>query len=188
MRTYTQTFNGQQRFSLPGRMFRLLATVNPVRVELYRGGAVVSTADEVAAGFWVEGEEFDAVQITTGALEAIKFLVGENRAGFDAPPTGDVVVTNQPAAHGEYAQAAATVTNASGLLLAVNTARSMLLVQNNHATGNIFVTTNGAAATTANGIKIAPGGVLLLDVFTPTGAINAIGDVASNTAVVVVEG
>lgn len=188
MRTYSLTFSGQQRFNTPGRLFRLLSTVNPVTVELYRNGAVVSIAEDVEAGFWAkEDKGFDAVEIITGAAELVKFLIGESDAGLDRT-VGTVEVSNLPAEQGAATQDAPEVTNVSGQLLAANAARRLLIVQNNHATGNIFVTMDGSAATLANGIKITPGSLILLDVFTPSGAINAIGDIASNIAVIVVEG
>ena len=86
------------------------------------------------------------------------------------------------------AQPPPAVTNASGQVAAANAARRTLLVQNNHATGNIFITLDGSAATLGNGIKISPGSLILLDVFCPSGAVNAIGDIANNAAVIVVEG
>jgi hypothetical protein len=85
-------------------------------------------------------------------------------------------------------QAAATVINASGQLLAENWSRRFLLVQNNHATASVFLNLAGAAATVGAGVKLGPGGSLLLDNFVPGSAIFAIGDIASNTAVTVVEG
>lgn len=185
MRTFSQTFSGQQRFNIPGRMFRLLSTVNPVTVEFYKNGSVISRADDVDAGFWAEEDTgFDAIEIITAGSELVKFMVGASRAGVDRL-IGTVTVNNQ---QGVFAQAAHTVTNASAELLAEKATRRTLLIQNNHATGNIFVTLDGGAATAGNGIKITPGSLILLDVFCPTGAINAIGDIASNAAVIVVEG
>lgn len=86
-------------------------------------------------------------------------------------------------------QAAATVGVASAQLLAAKPARKFLMVQNNDATANVYLNLSGAAATVEGGVKIAPGGSLLLDVATPSAAITAIADVATaGNAVTVVEG
>ena len=85
------------------------------------------------------------------------------------------------------AQTAPVVTNASGLLLAANASRRLLIVQNNDTVGNVFLNLAGAAATVAGGLKIAPGGSLILDTHLPASAIYAIGDIAINTKVVVIE-
>lgn len=79
------------------------------------------------------------------------------------------------------------VTNASSVILAANAARKFLMIQNKDAAGNIYIVF-GAAATVALGIKIAPGQTLTLDAKVPAGSINAIGDIANNPNVVVVEG
>lgn len=89
---------------------------------------------------------------------------------------------------GAFTQAQEAVTTASAQLLAANAARRYLLIQNKDATGNIWVTLDGAAATTVKGVKVAPGGSYELQGYVPNGAINAIGDIASNTNVVAVEG
>ena len=84
---------------------------------------------------------------------------------------------------------AKTVTNGSAALVAANAARTYLLIQNNDGAGFISVNLTGAAATTANGIRIAPGGFWeWTGESIPTGAITAIGSIASNPNIVVVEG
>jgi hypothetical protein len=95
-----------------------------------------------------------------------------------------LVVSSGAAA--SWAQTAPTVTNSTGQLLAANTSRKSLLVQNNHATGIIYLNF-GASATTAN-MQLGPGQSLFVTSQVPSQAINAIGSVASNTAVVVIEG
>lgn len=188
MRTYTQTISGNQRFNTPGRLFRLLSTVNPVKVEAYLGGAVVSVAEDVEGGFWFTQEQgFDAVAITTAASEQVKFLIGESDAGFDRT-VGTVSVSNLQGVNGAFTNAQKTVTNASAELLAANAARRYLLIQNNDAAGDIYVRLDGGTATTGTGVKIAAGGSYELQGYVPTGQINAIGSIASNANVVVVEG
>lgn len=88
---------------------------------------------------------------------------------------------------GEFLNTQKTVTNASNILSAADADRKYFLVQNNHATGNIFVQF-GAAAAVASGVKIPPGSSYELNANMTSGAIYAVGDIASNAAVITVEG
>ena len=81
-----------------------------------------------------------------------------------------------------------TVTNASAQLVAANTSRNYLLVQNKDLAGDVYVTFGSGAATTAAGVKIAAGGSFELNSNVITSEVRAIGSIASNANVVVVEG
>lgn len=173
------------KFYQLGNYFHLLETAGAVDINFYKRGAIFAEARGMEAGFYAEPKGgFDEIEIVSASAQAIKFAISDGTGGYNRT-TGTVSLSGQ---QGVFAQAAHTVTNASGQLLAAKANRRTLLVQNNHAAGNIFVTTDGSAATASNGIKITPGSLILLDVFCPTGSINAIGDIASNADVVVVEG
>ncbi len=172
----------------PGDFFRLLAATNPVTVTFYRNGAEVAEAEGVGEGyaekFRVDG--FDRFAIESATTQTLKFVARlGNDVAYDTPPNGDVTITN---VNGAFTQSQKTVTNASGQLLAANAQRRYLLIQNNDASGDIFVNLTGAAATTGNGIKIAAGGSYECQGFAPTAAITAIGSIASNGNVVALEG
>ncbi len=62
--------------------------------------------------------------------------------------------------------------------------RIYLLIQNTHATQNMFVAF-GTIATALNGIKINPGGNLFLDTIVPQNEVQIIADGAGTTGVVV---
>lgn len=79
----------------------------------------------------------------------------------------------------------ATVTNASSTILAANTSRKAVLIQNNDTAGNIFV--NFTTTATTSNLKISPGQSIYLSGTVPIDAIRAIGSIASNANVVVVE-
>ena len=98
---------------------------------------------------------------------------------------GSISVSN---ISGAFVNSAKTVTNVSAQLLAGNAARRFVMIQNKDPAGNIWVTLDGSAATSANGVKLAPGASLILDVYAPIGEIMAIGDIASNANIVTVEG
>lgn len=98
-----------------------------------------------------------------------------NVTGAVAPVTSITLTTTTP-----------EVTNASTTILAANTARKSMIIQNNHATGIVYVNFT-TTATTAH-LAIQPGQSLFLQGLVPATAVRAIGSVASNTAVVVLEG
>lgn len=103
----------------------------------------------------------------------IEFL-GNQNGEFDAPTvthTADNIVTN-----------------ASEVILAANTARKGMIIQNTDALNNVRVNLAGTDATTTNGIQIKPGQALTLTrPNCPTGAIKAIREGATDAVVHVVE-
>jgi hypothetical protein len=104
------------------------------------------------------------------------------------PVSGTVNVGNLPSVSSLFTQAGATVTNTSGQLLAARATRRYLMIQNRNTSGFIYVNLTGATATVANGIELGPGESYELSTFCPTAAITAIGSIASNPNVLVVEG
>lgn len=188
MSSIAETFSAGEtkRLAVPGRFFLVMAANSGLNISFYRNRTQLNeTVNAVGTGFSFESPKgFDEVEITSPGAQSVTVLVSEGRVGFAA----SVNVTNLPAAQGAFTQAAATVTNSSAQLVAAKTARRYLLIQNKDASGDIYVTLNGAAASTANGIKIPAGGSLELANYCPTAAVFAIGSIASNANIVVVEG
>lgn len=184
-----QAINAGQRleFVEASDFFRLLAAQNVLNVEFYRNGAEIAEVLEIGAGYAERVPEgFDKIAITSLVAQTIQFVTRQGaEVRYDTPPNGNVIVTNTS---GAFTQQAATVTNASSQLRAANVARRYLLIQNNDATGVIFVRLDGGTATAATGLRITAGGSIELAGFVPNGAITAIGSIASNANVVVVEG
>jgi hypothetical protein len=166
--------------------FRILAAQQVITVEFYLNGAKVAEAFDVGTGYAEKiPSGFDRIAITSATAQTIQFVTrlgGDVR--YDQPPTGNVNIANTA---GAFNQAQATVTTTSGQLKAANAARRYLLIQNNDSSGDIYVTLDGTTATTAKGIKLAAGSSMELSSYAPTGAINAIGSIASNANVVIVE-
>jgi len=186
MKTLSINLTAGQRlnFHLGGDYFHLLETTGPVDVDFLRRGAVESEARDMEFGFFAKPSfGFDELAFDSATTQTIKIAVGFGDGGYSRT-TGSVQIIGQA---DTMAQTAPAVTNASGLLLAANASRKLLVVQNNDTVGNVFLNLAGAAATVAGGIKIEPGGSLILDTHLPASAIYAIGDIASNTKVVVVE-
>lgn len=171
-----------------GDFMRVLdANVADLTIIFYRNGAELVKASNLGAGYAERfAVPFDKVRVTSDAGGPIAFVTRlGNDVRYDAPPTGNVEITNTA---GAFAQSQKTITNASAQVLAAKATRRYLLIQNNAPSGDVFVTLDGSAATVAHGIKIGAGGALELANFCPTGAIFAIGSIPSNAAVVVVEG
>lgn len=175
-------------FSDASDFFRLMsATPTDISVIFYRSGQEVSRAENIGSGYAEYfAQAFDKMRISSAAGGAVAFVTRlGNEVRYDTPPTGNVAITN---VNGAFTQADATVTNASGTLIAANATRRYLLIQNNDSAGDIYVRLDGATATTTNGFKVAAGGSLEITGFAPTGAIKAIGSIASNANVITAEG
>jgi hypothetical protein len=170
---------------LSGSYFELIEATGPVDVILTdRNGAQRGRMLDAEASFHLKNTEFETIQLRSASAQQVRFAYGSGEAGTRRT-AGSVNIANK---RGGFTQAAANVTNASAQLLAANASRSYLLIQNNDASGDIYVTLDGGAATLAKGIKIAAGGSLELADFLPTDAVFAIGSIAANGNVVVVEG
>lgn len=173
---------GVMMLACSGTRFMLKGTDGALSVDLDIGGRMVGVLDgEGYAGRW-----FSGLTITNASAATVNgYIVVSDDEYVDHRITGAVTFAPLGAT---FANAQKTVTNASGQLLAANAARKYLLLQNN-GTGDIYVTLDGTAATTANGVKLAAnGGSLELSTVVPSSAINAIGSIANNPNVVAVEG
>jgi len=162
--------------------FRLLEANNALNIKFYMAGreiASVTAAEGYSERF---GESFDKIRIESQTTQAVEFVLRMgNSVSYDKPAVGADL-------QGLFVQSQKTVTSASGQILAAKPTRRYLLIQNNDSSGDVFVTLDGSAATTTNGLKIAPGGSYELQGFANTSAINAIGSIASNANIVTVEG
>jgi len=193
MSTINHTFGaaGAAKFSGVGNFFRLLATsVGAVTIRFFKNGAQIGEdVDSIYAGY-AEAfeEEFDAIEIETAVAQTVKLVTRSGSKVDYNISSGAVNVTNMPAVNGAFAHTAQTVTSASAQMLAANGFRRYLLIQNNDASGDIFVRLDGTAATATTGIKLGPGASYECQGFVPTGAVTAIGSIASNANVLTVEG
>lgn len=120
----------------------------------------------------VAGEESPGVYVNIGEDSQALWV---NVKGSVAPISAVTMTTTAP-----------TVTNASTTILAANTARKNLLIQNNDAAGIVYLNFT-TTATTAH-LKLSPGQSLFLTGIVPVTAVRAIGSIASNANVVVIEG
>ena len=195
MQTYSQTFTGNTTWTLnvPGKYFTTPACSNPINIRFYKGGKQLDLGQissllagrEVTLGNISDTEAaFDRVEIDVTGADTVTIGIGNGQARYNRSQ-GSVAVTN---ISGAFANAQATVTNASTQIKAANATRRYLLIQNNDAAGDIYVRLDGTAATIGTGVKIPAGGSYELQGFVPIGAITAIGSIASNANIVAVEG
>lgn len=185
---------GAQQYTERNDFFRLMEATGPVHVIFYDAGREVARSDSVKAGYAERfAQGFDSWRIESPTAQTIQFVTRlGNSVDYDIAPTGvvsgTVNVGNLPSVSSLFTQAVATVTTTSGQLLAARATRRYLLIQNRNTSGFIYVNLTDAAATVAGGIELGPGDSYELATFCPTAAITAIGSIASNPNVLVVEG
>lgn len=182
--SYDVPANGSVRLPIVGAFFRILAALGTVRVQT---DAV--NLNGLGAGDGFEKTPFGWLTLTdtSGAVNTVRFVISD-AAFLNSPITSSVITANRAPQVAGFANSAATVTNASAQLVAGNTARQYLLLQNKDTAGSIYVNFGAGAATVANGLKIPPGGYWEWNSTVTTQALQAIGDTASNANVVIVEG
>lgn len=182
----TMTAGQRVEFQEQSDFFRILDLPGVVDVEFYKMGAKVSEALGISAGYaekFTDG--FDKIAITTATGQSIQLVTRlGNEVRYDKAPVGNTTINNVAST---FTNTQKTVTNSSATLVAANANRRYLLIQNNDAAGDIYVRLDGVAATTATGIKIESLGSYALENLVPSSAITAIGSIASNANVVVVE-
>lgn len=178
-----------------GNYFELRTAAGSVSlIELLdRSGGIVSLLTDAEQTDYVRtSRNFEQLRITNGATaQTIKFYYGEGDSGsnrFTGNVTGTVTVSNQPATSGAITQAAFNVTNVSTNMLAARANRRYLLVQNNDTTGIVYINLAGGVAAEATGIKIIAGASIEIQGYVTSSVIRAIGSIASNANVTVVEG
>lgn len=167
---------------------RVLECSQPyLQIVFYRGGQEIARAENVGEGYAETiPARFDRIRLNSSVDSIVDFVMRLGASvSYDKPPTGTVTLANS---NGAFTHAAKTVTNASAQMLALNPNRKYLLIQNNDASGDIYVRLDGGVATAGTGIKLAAGASYECQGYTPTGAVTAIGSIASNPNVLTVEG
>lgn len=171
---------GMQLLPVTGEKFLVKTTTGPVNVR-WTGGEL--SALEAGQGYNVR-KGFAQLTLTNSGAGAITGTIQIADDDFiDNRIAGSVSISGGTT----FVPTAPAVTNVSGVLLAANASRKYQLIQNNHATGNIWLGF-GVPAVVGVGVQVKAGGNIDTGVFAHVGAINAIGDVANNTLVAVIEG
>lgn len=181
------TLNVAKLFKVPGNFFHVDSVpAGSITVVFSREGRrLPEDLGAVTSGWWATPDGgFDEVEITSTLTQAVSFYVAKGRVGSNvfsgnvAVTSGSITVSNSTV-NGAHVPAAVAVSNASVVLLAANAARKYLLIQNQHATANLYVRCNGTAAVAdATGVKIVPGQAWEPPV-APTGEVRGIMDAAT---------
>ncbi|CAN7305274.1 hypothetical protein [Acidovorax delafieldii] len=196
MQSYQQTFaaNTTWQMNVSGSYYSTLECTLPVNVRFYKGGTLLDLGEikGLLAGLEVDfgrgGNAFDRVEIDVQAGDTVKIGIGNGQARYNRGAATVTVSQNKVAQSSTFDNLQKTVTTASAVLLAANTSRQALQIQNKDPAGTIWLAF-GKAATQAAGVRVIPGGVYEPPAgVCPTGAIYAIGDIASNTNITTVEG
>ncbi len=171
-----------------GDFFRILSAPDPLTVRYYYQGREISEAEGVSQGYAEQfnTKHFDRIQVYSATAQSISFVMRlGNKVYFDKSPTGAVTLSGE---QGPYTQAAGSVLAAgSSQLLAANTKRRYLLIQNNDANGILYLGLDGNPATVAGGVRVEPGFAYESGRYCPSGAITGIGNI-DNANLVIVEG
>lgn len=165
-----------QEFAELSNFLRIMKAVpTDIEIRFYQQGREVSRAVGLGAGYAERflGGEFDRIRISSASGGAVDFVMRlGNEVRYDAPPTGNVAITNTGGAF--VNSQVTTLTNAVQTIKAANTARRYLLVQNNDASLSMRLRLDGTDPTTDNGILLKAGESLELQGYAATGAVKAI--------------
>lgn len=191
--TESFTAGETKRYEATGTFFRLLLAASAVSVSFFRNRQRIDeSVKNVTTGFYFETPlGFDAVEITSVAAQTLTLITSEGKVGFSDSVNitgGTVAVSGLTPSRFAGANTAKTVTTSSASLVAALATRSYLLIQNKDATGSIYIRFGTSTAYVSIGIKIGPGQSYEQNCNVTTGAMTAIGDIASNPNIVVVEG
>lgn len=195
MQTFSQTFTGSTTWTLnvTGKYFTTLMCTNAINVRFYLGGKQLDLGQisQLLAGLEVTLGDiadiqpaFDRVEVDVTGPDTVQIGIGNGQARYNRSQ-GSVAITN---VNGAFTNTQVTVTSASNGIDGPNPSRRYLLIQNNDATGDIFVRLDGVPATIGTGVKIPAGGSYEITGYVPTATITAIGSIASNANIVLVKG
>jgi hypothetical protein len=140
----------------------------------------------IQAGFGFQGV-FKQLKLSWGAQAGKKVRLMYS-TGARIVPTNVMQIALNSAPRSSFAQSLKTVANTTGQLIAANSARSYLLIMNKDTSGTIYLMFGLSAATVANGLPLGPGQSYELNSNISSDAVQAIGSIASNTNVLVIEG
>jgi hypothetical protein len=164
-----------------GNFVRVLASTEPLTIRAYKNGQVLTDSPNISAGYAEQYEDhFDAVEVYSALAQTVQIAIRfGSMVFFDQSPTGNVTLTNPTETGGAFTQSRVDLTNVNQQLLAANTARRYLLIQNNDSSAVMRVTLHGIAATVTQGLRIPAGGLLEIPNYAVTGAVNAIMETAT---------
>lgn len=175
MPTIREVWNGRRTFSVKGHYLELLDTTSPVDIYLHdEDGNEIAREMQVEQGYFVDRRgvrPFGSIAIVTGASEAVKFVYTDGQSGTKVVPLD---VQDDASTRGAYVQDGIAQGAADAQILAANSSRKGLGIQNQDAATALYITCDGSAATAdKESFKIPAGGYWEPRVV-PTGEIRGI--------------
>ena len=170
-------------FRITGHYLRLQEGTG-VTITFFRNGLEIAKSVYVSQGYAAKiPSGFDRFDVSkqSGAGIPVRIFLGEE-PGLEidyAGATGAVAVSSMPAANGTATQASAA-TGADAQVLAANTARRYLALQN-IGSADVFFTIDGGTAD-STGFKLSAGQMVVYDAWVPSGAIRAYSATAGTLA------
>ena len=182
--TFDIAANGSVRMPIVGAFFRILSALGPVDVVTE---AVNLESLGVGDGFKDKPFGWLTLKDRSGAVNTVSFVVSDEEF-LNAPAVSTAISSNKSPQVAGIAHTAPAVGVASGQLLAANSARQYLMVQNQDAAATIWLRFGATAATKAAPcVKLGPGATWEWDSVGLTQAVQAIADIATAN-VTVLEG
>lgn len=179
--TDTLTAGNTLRKLVSGAFFKIISSTGQLNV---RTDVVMLNGLVSGQGFEKAAYTFLELTDASGAVNTIRYIVATE--GFLDGITGSMQITSQvPIVSASFAVTAPALTTASTQMVAANSARKYLLVQNNDSTASAYLNFGAAAVVGPASIKIGPGGVYEMSDVQTTQAINFIGSSASALITVV---
>lgn len=180
---FTVAANAAYVLTVSGEYFKVMSVDGAINIKADWG-----ELRGLIAGQGLESSPFARLLITNENpfSNKVRLFIGDEK--FIDGIAGQVdVATAKQVRSTAFTNTQKTVTNASGQLLPGNGQRQYLLIQNNDATGVLWISF-GVPAVVGAGVRVIPGGSFELPGTVTTGEVYAIGSVANNPNVVVVEG
>ena len=196
IRDYPVSAGVPLRIDQPSAFFQLMASTDPVDIEVLRAESVIGTAEGVSLGFSFGGpaeSQFHAVSITSATSQTLKLCFATGSVDLRAV-VGSVNVLSLPdvvltANNGALTCSTANIATSAATIVAANAARRFLSIQNRDPLVNVYLRVDGTAATVAGAtVKLAPGDSITYDAWVPTGAVSVIGDAVGTVPLVIQEG
>jgi hypothetical protein len=193
MKTVNETFNGLREFPVAGKYFELISTVNPVDVTIYgKGDVVLARLLQIEEGVFHDRtridnlEPFQRIEVSTGALEAVKFFIGDgvtsNRSALS--DVSDRAARLLGIVYGTLGQAVQELLNGqNALVVACKGTLGTLVQESLNAVNTLVVACKGTLGTLA---QVAIGGINALQMtergYVPGAMYSAITTAAINTS------
>lgn len=190
--TLNLTAGVTQQFRRGGVGLEILSSTAAIDLNTYspQGGQSASMT-ACLGGQFINGVTFGGFDVKSTTTQTVRLLVldaGEGGGSRNVALNGNLNLGTVPATQSNaFVNTNRTVTSTSTAVLGGNSARQYLLIQNKDSTGTIWVAF-GAAATQANGLRIPPGGYWEWDGTVPVSTVNVIGDLATQSNVITIEG